>query len=51
MKLAFKLSPPAPGMPTTVIYGKDGLEVGRLPGEADWSGPEARAVIDKALGG
>jgi thiol-disulfide isomerase/thioredoxin len=51
MKLAFKLSPPAPGMPTTVIYGKDGLEVGRLPGEADWSGAEARAVIDKALGG
>jgi len=50
MKLAFKLSPPAPGMPTTVIYGKDGLEVGRLPGEADWSGAEARAVIDKALG-
>lgn len=51
MKLAFKLSPPAPGMPTTVIYGKDGKEIGRLPGEADWSGAEARAVIDKALGG
>lgn len=51
MKLAFKLSPPAPGMPTTVIYGKDGKEIGRLPGEADWSGPEARAVIDKALAG
>lgn len=51
MKLPFKLSPPAPGAPTTVIYGKDGLEVARVAGEADWSGPEARALIDKALGG
>ena len=51
MKLPFKLSPPAPGAPTTVIYGKDGLEVARVAGEADWSGPEARALVDKALGG
>lgn len=51
MKLPFKLSPPAPGAPTTVIYGKDGLEVARVAGEADWSGAEARALVDKALGG
>ncbi len=51
MKLPFKLSPPAPGAPTTVIYGKDGLEVARVAGEADWSGAEARALIDKALDG
>jgi thiol-disulfide isomerase/thioredoxin len=51
MKLPFKLSPPAPGAPTTVIYGKDGLEVARVAGEADWSGKEARALVDKALGG
>lgn len=50
MKLPFKLSPPAPGAPTTVIYGKDGMEVARVAGEADWSGPEARALVDKALG-
>jgi thiol-disulfide isomerase/thioredoxin len=50
MKLPFRLAPPAPGAPTTVIYGKDGLEVARVAGEADWSGPEARALIDKALG-
>jgi thiol-disulfide isomerase/thioredoxin len=49
MKLPFKLSPPAPGAPTTVIYGKDGLEVARVAGEADWSGAEARALVDKAL--
>ncbi|MBU1374416.1 MAG: TlpA family protein disulfide reductase [Alphaproteobacteria bacterium] len=51
MKLPFKLSPPAPGAPTTVIYGKDGLEVARVAGEADWSGKEARAIVDKALAG
>ena len=38
-------------MPTTVIYGKDGMEHGRVAGEADWSGADARAVIDKALAG
>ncbi len=51
MKLPFKLMPPAPGAPTTVIYGKDGLEQARVAGEADWSGSEARALIDKALAG
>ena len=51
MKMPFVLKPVAPGAPTTVIYGKDGLEVGRVAGEADWSSPEVRAVIDKALAG
>lgn len=51
MKLPFKLVPAAPGAPTTVVYGKDGLEVGRVAGEADWSGPEARALVEKALAG
>lgn len=49
MKLPFALTPPAPGMPTTVIYGPDGLERARLAGDADWSSPEARAVIDHVL--
>ena len=39
----------APGAPTTVVYGRDGMEVGRVAGEIDWSGPEARALVDKAL--
>jgi thiol-disulfide isomerase/thioredoxin len=51
MKLPFKLNPPALGTPTTVIYGKDGLEVARVTGDADWSSPEAKALIDKALAG
>jgi thiol-disulfide isomerase/thioredoxin len=49
MKLPFALKPPAAGMPTTVIYGQDGLERGRLSGGADWSGPDAKAVIDRLL--
>ena len=47
MKLPFRIN--APGAPTTVIYGKDGLEKARVAGEADWSGPEAKALIDKVL--
>ncbi len=48
-KLPWALKPPAAGMPTTVIYGKDGLERGRVSGEADWAGAGARTVIDKVL--
>jgi thiol-disulfide isomerase/thioredoxin len=50
-KLPWALKPAATGMPTTLILGKDGLERGRISGEADWSGPGAKAVIDKALAG
>jgi len=50
-KLPWALKPAATGMPTTLILGKDGLERGRISGEADWSGPGARSVIDKALAG
>ena len=50
-KLPWALKPAATGMPTTLILGKDGLERGRISGEADWSGAGARAVIDKALAG
>lgn len=48
-KLPWAIKPPASGMPTTLILGKDGLERGRISGEADWSGPGAKAVIDKVL--
>lgn len=48
-KLPWAIKPAATGMPTTLILGKDGLERGRISGEADWSGPGAKAVIDKAL--
>lgn len=49
MKMPFAFKPPVQGMPTTIIYGADGVERGRLSGGADWSGPDARAVIDKVL--
>ena len=49
MKLPFAFTPPAGGMPTTVIYGKDGREKARLSGEADWSSPEAHKLIDALL--
>lgn len=49
MKMPFQLKPPAAGAPTTVVYGKDGLEIGRVAGEADWSTDEAKALIAKAL--
>jgi thiol-disulfide isomerase/thioredoxin len=50
-KLPWALKPAAGGMPTTIILGKDGLERGRISGEADWAGPGAKAVIDKLLAG
>ncbi len=49
MKLPFVLKPSAMGAPTTVIYGADGVERGRVSGEADWSGADAMAIIDKLL--
>ena len=49
MALPFAFTPAAAGMPTTIIYGADGVERGRLSGEADWSGKDAKALIDKVL--
>lgn len=49
MKLPYDLKPASVGMPTTVIFDKDGVEKGRLMGGADWSGADAKAVIDKVL--
>jgi thiol-disulfide isomerase/thioredoxin len=48
-KLPWALKPAANGMPTTIILGQDGLERGRISGEADWAGPGAKSVIDKLL--
>ncbi|HMO06131.1 MAG TPA: TlpA disulfide reductase family protein [Paracoccaceae bacterium] len=33
------------GLPVTVILNPEGQEVARLTGDADWSAPEARAVL------
>jgi thiol-disulfide isomerase/thioredoxin len=47
--LAFALSPPAEGFPTTVIYDRAGRERARLSGAADWNGPDARAIVEALL--
>ncbi|HEY5289900.1 MAG TPA: TlpA disulfide reductase family protein [Caulobacteraceae bacterium] len=48
-RLAFALKPPAEDMPTTILFDKHGVERARLPGGADWSSPQAKAVIDRLL--
>ena len=39
------------GLPITVILDPEGREIARLQGDADWNGPEARAVISALTGG
>lgn len=39
-----------PGLPTTVIYDRNGREIARLAGEAEWDSPEALALIDHLTG-
>ena len=48
-KISFDLEPRAQGYPTTVVYDKQGRERARLSGEADWSSPEARALVETLL--
>lgn len=38
------------GLPVTVIVNPEGQEIGRLIGEADWSGDDARAVLGALIG-
>jgi thiol-disulfide isomerase/thioredoxin len=39
----------ARGFPTSVLYDRQGNEIARLAGEADWNSPEAHALIEAAL--
>lgn len=39
----------APGLPTTILYDRQGRELARLAGEADWGSPEAKRLIEAAL--
>jgi thiol-disulfide isomerase/thioredoxin len=39
----------ARGMPVTIIYDRQGVELARLTGGADWSSQEAHALIEAAL--
>jgi thiol-disulfide isomerase/thioredoxin len=47
--MAFAFKPVVEGMPTTVIYDAAGVERARLVGGADWSGPDARKVVEALL--
>ncbi|MBA2126475.1 TlpA family protein disulfide reductase [Hyphomicrobium methylovorum] len=37
------------GMPTTILINKDGMEVGRLSGSAEWDSEEAKSLIKSAM--
>ena len=39
----------ATGMPTTLLIGRDGKELGRLVGPAEWDSRQAQALIKAAL--
>jgi thiol-disulfide isomerase/thioredoxin len=39
----------AVGMPTTLLLNREGREIGRLVGPADWDSPEALALIKAAI--
>ncbi|NJO56400.1 MAG: TlpA family protein disulfide reductase [Rhodospirillales bacterium] len=37
------------GLPTTILIGRDGREIGRLAGPAEWDTPDAIRLIEAAL--
>jgi thiol-disulfide isomerase/thioredoxin len=39
----------AEAMPTTILYDRQGRELARLEGDADWASPEAKRLIETAL--
>lgn len=41
----------APGLPVTVIYDRNGNEIARLAGGADWDSPESVAFLEAVLAG
>jgi len=47
--MAFALKPAVEGLPATILYDAQGHERARLSGGADWSGADARKVIDQLL--
>lgn len=39
-----------PGLPTTVILDRDGREIARMTGEAEWDTPSAKAIVTALIG-
>jgi thiol-disulfide isomerase/thioredoxin len=50
LDMTFTMSPPVGDLPTTIFYDRSGHERARLTGPADWTKPEAHALIDRLLG-
>jgi thiol-disulfide isomerase/thioredoxin len=47
MAIVFPLK--ARGFPTSILYDRQGNELARLSGEADWHSPQAHALVEAAL--
>ncbi len=47
--LRMAMSAGSRGLPTTILYDRQGAEIGRLSGEAAWASEEAVALIQAAL--
>jgi thiol-disulfide isomerase/thioredoxin len=45
--LAFALTPPTEGLPTTLLFDRSGKERARLVGGADWSTGQADKIVDR----
>jgi thiol-disulfide isomerase/thioredoxin len=39
-----------PGLPTTVILDRQGREIARMTGEAEWDTPSAKAIVSALIG-
>lgn len=48
---ALKRAGKALGLPTTLLIGADGCEIGVMAGPAEWDSPEALALVKAAIGG
>ena len=44
-RLGFSRAAAVQSLPTTILFGPDGVELGRLTGVAEWDSPEALALI------
>ncbi len=44
-RLPYAFQPTISDMPTTIVFDRQGRERARLAGGADWSGPDARALV------
>ncbi len=37
------------GLPVTLLLDREGREIGRILGEADWNSPEAKAILNRVI--